>query len=100
MLHRMPPWCMKCGKLHFIVSSTLGQPAWTSLRSRFRTGCANAADLSIYASIRGSFFVPIMQFLTWSDRQYGKQSAHHNSKPIREPPAEGDSTFCSEGVFC
>jgi hypothetical protein len=38
---------MKWGNDHFIVSSTSGQPAWTTERMRRRIGRANGADFAM-----------------------------------------------------
>src|SRR5579872_4575142 len=48
------PWYMKCGKLHFIVSSTSGHAAWIVSRSPVRIGFAKSAAFAMYASTRRS----------------------------------------------
>ena len=46
MLQSIPLY-MKCGKLHFMVSSTSGQAACTTARKCSRIGCAKSADLAM-----------------------------------------------------
>src|SRR5918999_110961 len=55
MLASMPLY-KKWGALHFIASSTSGQPACTTLRRCRRIGWAKSAALAMYSSTRGSFF--------------------------------------------
>src|SRR6185436_16454046 len=50
---------MNDGELHFSVSSHSGQASWSIVRKCLRIGWAKSACLSIYASIRGSFFMRV-----------------------------------------
>src|SRR6185295_18834610 len=55
MLHSIPLY-MKCGKRHFMSSSTSGHDACTASRSLVRIGFAKSPALAMYASTRGSLF--------------------------------------------
>src|SRR5262245_16798546 len=48
------PLYSKAGRLHFIVSTTAGQPTCTNARKWVRMGRAYSGALSMYASTRGS----------------------------------------------
>src|SRR5208283_904276 len=59
MLQRSPLYT-KWGKPHLIVSSTSGQPLWTSRRKWLRIGFAKSADFVMYKSTLSSLF-PMLQ---------------------------------------
>ena len=46
ILHRIPSY-MKCGKFHFMVSSTVGHAACTTSRRWVRIGLAKSAELAM-----------------------------------------------------
>ena len=58
------PSYMKCGMLHFIVSSTSGQAWWMICRRCSRIGRAKSAESAMYVSMRSSR-VPMSRADSW-----------------------------------